>query len=643
MPSAIRKISCFRNLIPGPSSEVRYQTTDDDMFHDYAFEEEERYNQMVYGIDSSDGRYSTNKHKHNTSVSTANESFLTTSTMNYPTPSRQRQHEDMRSLPQAQSQPKNKSRSFKRPGIICNLVADKRLGKDASQRASSSSENPSRAVPSSNFSSAFTIDFEDVSFSGTNLLEKNGDCDEFVPQSDFSQIYNEVEPAHTYSDKRSKKKLFQQCVSYKPKLHKKKMPNIPEDAHVDQKEPEYDFIQESDGHVEMNIPDIQPFSAYEQAIPYHQSSKLSNVQILDSLACMEFQNLQQNIDDLKNTSGFQRMNDYQTQSEVPQVVGYGASNDLSDSVSEFGMGSIYGSKSETGRYEKTLDDSDDYHDDYGPPRIARNRMRDDYGPVGGRNYRSETSTPMGSQWEEKEFDRVNRSYTEKKNEEFLMKASIREHASRYSNKGIIPRQSKDAFSSQYEGEEQLQSFGRIRQPPLSESRSFEKVHQDHRLFSAYQPTSVLDSSNELDEPSHHYQRQYQDMPPHPRHRVRSYVRPRSSQTEEAKRKEQEFHFAVAETNQRKNIARTETFSEASSGVSRFSRSSKYRELLSAPMKIQRDDRKSSVESELTHKWSNMSSVRSESEVESDFDEYEYRHGSSGQRPRPNMYSDDAYF
>ena len=133
------------------------------------------------------------------------------------------------------------------------------------------------------------------------------------------------------------------------------------------------------------------------------------------------------------------------------------------------------------------------------------------------------------------------------------------------------------------------------------------------------------------------------MPPHPRHRVRSYVRPRSSQTEESKRKEQEFHFAVAEKNQRRNIARTETFSEASSGVSRFSRSSKYRELLSAPMKIQRDDRKSSVESELTHKWSNMSSVRSESEVESDFDEYEYQCGSSGQRPRPNMYSDNAYF
>lgn len=375
---------------------------------------------------------------------------------------------------------------------------------------------------------------------------------------------------------------------------------------------------------------------------------------LDTLAntlTTNYQDLQQNIYELTGKSQQQRlMEQAMNQGRmVPSVVGF-TIEDQSDLVSEFGMGSTSG-----GRYNDNVSlygsgkDRDGHReqqceDDYGPSRSSRaNRaeLREEYGQQwdetqdahNRRVPRSEIDNRTlqwlqgGGQSEmdsnpepRKLYDSDNDDYAQKKKgtstkarrqyQESPPPQNYRRNE--LSSKSLID-DSVDVDNNEEENDPTYAFGGTgIRETPLALSEGFDDFGLDDRIYTGkYNPTDTFEFDdsmdvNERNRPSsskHHSNRNKENTfvgMPSPK-KVGLQTRPKKSDTLSKWREQHQLEATDVDTERYEG--------STASSKSRFSRSIKYGDIEGMPYKITKDDRKVSLDSTQTQKWSNTSHRR----------------------------------
>lgn len=393
---------------------------------------------------------------------------------------------------------------------------------------------------------------------------------------------------------------------------------------------------------------------------YHTEAQFLDTLANDLALAHNYRKLQQSIQELTGKSNLERIVQQQQNilyhmsqdpfSDVPDVVGVGKSEDQSDLVSEVGMASTSG-----GRYndnaslmsalgktqnQNRYQDDDDDDDDYGPTNTKNKGYRDAYSrgdfmqtlgertEVEGSRYRNHRQLAPPSPTQEiinlEFYDKLNERST-RSNLGWSADRQRKEYH-RQRNLGLVEDPAAygcaNPFYESYGKSLIDDSFGtegefssaHYRDEPIGEPLNNESTEGtnsfgsdddgptfSHRENTPYfSPTLMRNNERSIDQ-----------MPSPTRVGLKS----RSKKSETFDKWKEESRSASTYSDIRDSIPSrrqslvSDNFSDTSSSFSRFSRSSKYREVLGTPYKITKDDRRSSMGSIQTHKWSNTSTVR----------------------------------
>jgi hypothetical protein len=439
---------------------------------------------------------------------------------------------------------------------------------------------------------------------------------------------------------------------------------------------------------EEGVLDIQPFSAYQRRggpvdVPFantnernsrntfHPANDLppayhTEAEFLDTLAndltlAQNYRNLQQSIQELTGKSSLERiLQQQQTMlyhmsqerfNDVPNVVGYGKSEDQSDLVSEVGMASTSG-----GRYNDNAglmsalgktDNRNRYqdYDDYGPFKTKNIGYQDEYtrgdymrshrerDVVEGSRHISNRHIPPSIESQDRTkqefYDRVEDRST--KNNYGSSNGRQRNDHNRQRGLGLVEDEPISGENTVFGKKFFYESYGKsLIDDSFGNEEEFSSPHDRNELIGDRSNIDSIDGIKSFesvdDGPTVARRDNIRPISPTPIRsnegsidhmpsptRVGLKSRPKKSETFEKWREESRSAPAYSGmrdsiSSRRQNLV-SDNFSDTSSSFSRFSRSSKYRELLGMPYKITKDDRGSSMGSIQTHKWSNTTTVR----------------------------------
>lgn len=391
------------------------------------------------------------------------------------------------------------------------------------------------------------------------------------------------------------------------------------------------------------------------------TSYQQEVQFLDTLAndltlSPDYDKLQRSIQELTGKTQLERMVQQQQKllyqmahgnlTDVPNVVGFRTTDDQSDLVSEVGMASTSGGRyndnaslmSYLGKIENKHQDADD-HDDYGPPKAKNiptySARRDSLISHKQRFQMEKLPKSPADRLQEKEnqgsYDgheagttRNNFHQREDSQDTRHIRARSRGSSDGFtanSYKAIHQSHGKSLFDDSYSNDEDYHSTSGFDEPNAVGDETFEvdnrqsqNIRKQHELkYHVEAPTcSRRDTWERSRSPIN---RSFSPSPvrnngdtidqmPSPT-RVGLKPRPKKADALDKWREGVRNQTANEPISSHSQHFIPDNSSDISSS-SRFSRSSKYREVLGAPYKITKEDRGSSMGSIQTHKWSNTS-------------------------------------
>ena len=444
--------------------------------------------------------------------------------------------------------------------------------------------------------------FPQIVFANANAnINANREEYEFAPQREHLDGMPRVRPFSAYE-----KKSHEERIAYDGSMHN----HIQKHSHSHPNPHPHQYDTQLYQHQHQYEQHETSFDSYRNTASPIQSDREYRHEefFLDNLAntlTTNYEDLQQNIYELTGKSQAQRMMDQALHEEraVPEAV----DADQSDLVSEFGMGSTSG-----GRYNDNANVFEQQHqqqkvddNDYGPSRSRSMPMRANSNRGGNHNHAAQRV--RNERWGEPQDtrgSRVPRSEIDQRTMQWMQQGQQgggRRESENYHNNVNYAQQYTAEYSDPRHHEEQARyedlgldriNTGNYRPRETFEASGGETGHNINIRSSAN--PNIRTSSSRMNNQKNYVGDMNMASPTN----MNSRPRPRKSDAVSKWREGRQSHTTAGNGN--------DGVSLASSSASPFSRSNKYREIQGTPYKITKDDRKNSIESTQTQKWSNTS-------------------------------------